>query len=663
MEKLFNPQSIALIGASRHKEKLGYQILENLVKSGYQGKIFPINPKAKEIIQLKAFGNVNDVPEKIDLVVIIVPAAIVPEVLSDCAKKQIPYAVVISSGFAEMGQKGQLLQEKILDVIKASPLRVIGPNCLGIINTDKNLNLTFSAPRLVKGNVSAVFQSGALGVALLDWAEKYEFGFAKFISLGNKVDIEESEVISFLADDPETKVIALYLEEIENLAKFLEVCRIVATKKPIILLKGGTTHLGARAAFSHTAALVNPFHITEAILAQSNIVVAQTIEEMLNLIQVLSWEPPARSSNTAIVTNAGGPGILAADAVARTKLNLPAFDKKTVGQLKKIFPRVASIANPLDLSGEAKAQDYANAISYFLKNPKISSITVLLTPQSATEITKTAEVLAKNTNASKAIIASFLGDRTVSDAVEILRRYHVPYFDTPESAIKALAQVTKYWEKFFAPKDIIEVEPGNLENIPLGDPLELLARYNIPIPPSGVATNIDVVMKIIGRIGMPVVVKNVSGKVIHKYKAGKVILNVQSESFLKFAVQKVGYPVLIQRMVDSPFEIFIGAKRDKNLGIILTFGWGGIFVEDLGDICVRILPLTELDLDEMIKGTKIGTILIREHVDLSPIKNILVEVSQIMAELDEITELDLNPVKITQTEAICVDARFKLGEL
>lgn len=660
MDKLFNPESIAVIGASRHKEKLGYQILYNIIQSGFCGNIYPVNPEAGEILGKKSYTKITDIEKEIDLAIVAVPANIVPEVLSDCVKKNVSFAVVISAGFSEIGTKGKIFQDEITDIIiKTSPLRLLGPNCLGVINTSNNLNATFAAPTLVKGNVAAIFQSGALGVALLDWAKTYEFGFSKFVSLGNKIDIEESEILEYLGRDEDTKVIAIYLENIACPEKFLQIARQVAAKKPVVILKGGTTKMGATAAFSHTAAMVTPNHLNQAIFIQSNLIVAKTIEEMLSLIQLLSCEPPVNQKKLAVITNAGGPGILATDAASRVGLNMPKISPRTEKELKKVLPSVGSIANPLDLAGEALAKDYETSLKAFIDEPQMAAILVLLTPQTMTEVDKTAEVLVKYKSLGKPIIAAFLGDRMVSSGIDILRKGRVPYFDDPEAAVRAIEKVTKYWNKFVCPRDLIELNSANETIEAAGDALELLDRYNIPIPPSGMATNMDIVMKIVGRIGMPVVVKNISHKFIHKFKAGKVVLNVQSESFLKQSVQKVGFPVLIQRMVESPFEIIIGAKRDRSMGIILTFGWGGVFTEDIGDISAKILPLTEYDLDEMIKETKIGKILVRENIDLSGLKNILVEVSQIMTDFPTITEIDLNPVKVMQDKVICVDARYK----
>jgi len=660
MDKLFNPSSIAVIGASRHKEKLGYQILYNIIQSGFGGNIYPVNPEASEILGKRAHKKIIDVEEEINLAIVAVPANVVPEVLADCVKKNVNFAVIISAGFSEIGKKGKIFQDEITDVIiKTSPIRVLGPNCLGIINTSNNLNATFAAPTLVKGNVGAIFQSGALGVALLDWAKTYEFGFSKFVSLGNKVDIEESEILEYLGQDEDTKVIAIYLENIACPKKFLQVARRVAAKKPIVILKGGTTKMGQTAAFSHTAAMVTPDHLTQAIFIQSNLIVAKTIEEMLSLIQLLSCEPPVNRKQLAVITNAGGPGILATDAASRLGLNMPVISPQIEKALKKVLPEVGTIANPLDLAGEALASDYETALTAFINEPQMAAILVLLTPQTMTEVDKTAEVLVKYRDVNKPIVAAFLGDRMVKSGIDILRKGRVPYFDDPDAAVRAIEKVTKYWDKFVSPRDLIELNSADESIEAAGDALELLDRYNIPIPPSGMATNMDVVMKIVGRIGMPVVVKNISHKFIHKFKAGKVILNVQSESFLRQSVEKVGFPVLIQHMVESPFEIIIGAKREDKIGTILTFGWGGVFTEDIGDISAKILPLTEYDLDEMIKETKIGKILIRENIDLSGLKNILIEVSQIMVDFPSITEIDLNPVKVMQDQVICVDARYK----
>lgn len=660
MDKLFNPKTIAIIGASHDKEKLGYQILDVLQKNNYHGKIYPINPDATEIMNLQCFSEIKLVDAEIDLAIIVVPAKIVPKVLKECVDKNVAFAIIISSGFSENGQEGKALQDQIKEIIKSSPIRVVGPNCLGVFNTATNFDATFASPKLIKGGVSAVFQSGALGVAMLDWADKYHFGFSKFVSLGNKIDIEESELIEYLADDPDTKIIALYLENISNPQKFLAVCRKATEKKPVIILKGGTTELGAKAAFSHTAAMITSSHTTKAIFHQANLIIAPSIEAMLNIIQILISEPQIINKKMLIITNAGGPGILATDMASRLGMKLPPISEKDIAALKKVLPNVATLSNPMDLSGTAKAKDYEAALEYAIKDNEYSSILVLLTPQTATEVRKTAEVLAKFNKYPKAIIASFLGDKAVFEAIDIFNEYKIPHFNDPEIAVFTINLIAHYYMNVWKKKYIIELESNGADIAELAEPLDLIKNYNIEVPESGIATNLDVAKKITTRIGFPVAVKNVGKFGEHKFKAGKVKLNIPDDDCLTNAIRQVGFPVMIQKMVDLPYEIIIGAKRDPKMGIILTFGWGGVYVEDLDDLSARIMPLTEIDLDEMIKETKIGKIMLKENVDLSGIKNIIIAIAQIMTDYEQITEIDLNPVKVSVDQSICVDARYNM---
>lgn len=659
MDFLFSPKTIAVVGASRHKEKLGYQIYEKLISGNFQGQVFPVNPEAYSILGQKVYGSLSNIPVDIDLAVIVIPAKFVVEAVKEAVKKQVKAAIIISAGFAEIGAEGHALQEQIKDVIKASPIRILGPNCLGVFNTANNFDATFASPKLVKGSVSAIFQSGALGVAFLDWASSYGFGLAKFVSLGNKVDIEETEIIEFLKNDPDTKIIALYLENVSNPNKFLKVCRETSAIKPIIILKGGTSNLGAKAAFSHTAAMVGSSLTTKALFSQSNLIVAQTIEEMLNLIMVLNTEPPMQSDKICLITNAGGPGILATDMVGRLGMKLPSPPEKDILALKKALPKAASFNNPFDLSGEAKASEY-NAALQFALHADYGAIILLLTAQTVTEVENTAEVISQYAKSPKPIIASFLGDKSVAKGKEILLKNLIPHFSDPELAVFALWKIAAYWKKRLNPIDLINIEKQTDGREMLGDPFILLQTYSVPIPLTGIATNLDVAYQIIGRIGYPVVVKNIAKFGEHKSKAGKVVLNISSDQFLLEAIKKVGFPVLVQSMVNAPFEVIIGAKRDQEFGVTLSFGWGGVYAEEINDIAARILPLTEVDLDEMIRETKIGQILIREKVDLSPIKNILIDVAQIMIDFPQITELDLNPVKVSEREAICVDTRYNV---
>lgn len=663
MEKLFNPKSIAVIGASRHPQKLGYQILENLIKAKFPGQIYPVNPEAKSILTIKCYPDILSVEKNIDLAIIIVPAKFVPIVLRQCAQKNVGFAVVVSAGFSEVGGEGKILQEEIKTIHEAHPtMRILGPNCLGVFNTNKNLNATFAAPYLRAGGVSAVFQSGALGVALLDWAEKYEFGFAKFLSLGNKVDLEESEIINYLKDDPETKIIALYLERISYPANFLNICREAAKKKPIVILKGGTTVMGAKAAFSHTASMISSTVLNKAIFTQANLISAQSIEEMLNLIQILSTETPVNKNSLAIITNAGGPAILATDQAEEIGIKMPALSPQTANHLKKTLPDISIISNPIDLTGEAKAEHYKLALESTTKDELFGSLLVILTPQTATEVEETAMVLSEFKNSEKVIAAAFLGDQAVNLGKKILIKNKIPHFEDPELAVATLSKIAKYWQRRYQPDRLLPTR-HDFKTSAFNDPFALLKSFGIKISPYKMVDNNQSAIQAAADIGYPVAIKLISPRFIHKSRSGKVKLNIQNEYQVKMVLGKLGFPALIQKMVDAPFEIIIGAKRDQNFGTFITFGWGGIFVEDLKDTSTRLSSgLTETDLNEMIKETKIGRVLIREKIKLDPIKTILTQVFQIMDAIPEIEEMDLNPIKVSSDNAICVDVRIKLEE-
>lgn len=654
IDKLFEPQSIAVIGASRHPEKLGYQILDNIIKSGFKGEIYPVNPETGEILEKISFAKIMDIDQNIDLAIIIVPAPIVPQVLKECVAKKVSYVVIVSSGFAESGPEGKELQDEINRIIINSKTRVLGPNCLGFFNTANNLNATFAKQELTKGGVAAVFQSGALGVAALDWAKEYGFGFSKFVSLGNKMDLEESDILEYLTNDTETKVVALYLEQIANAPKFLKIAKAIAEKKPLVIIKGGTTAAGAKAAFSHTAAMVTSNKINEAIFSQANLIYGRTINEMINLIPILSFEPPPKGKNLGIITNAGGPGILAADMADRCGLKL---------------------AKLLDLTGTALAADYKTILDDFIQSNIYDSILVILTPQSMTEVEKTAQIIAENSKSSKPILVSFMGDKSVRKATEIFKKSSVPFFSEPQDAVKALSKVTKYWEKRENPSQDIKLSSATKFQL-TDDPFDLISHYQIKTAESKFVEDFSEAQEAVKKIGYPVAVKNMA-EGVHKYKAGKLVLNVASDEMLKKALAKVGLPVVVQKMIDSPFEIIIGSKREENIGTacpqrpaglhggrVLVFGWGGILTQDLNDISMRVITpevsLTELDLDEMIKETRIGKVLIREKLDLEPIKDVLRKVAQLMTDFPEITELDLNPLKIKEGQAICIDVRYRV---
>ncbi|MEE8179757.1 MAG: CoA-binding protein, partial [bacterium] len=411
MEKLFNPKSIAVIGASRQEGKVGHSVLKNLLQYGYPGKIYPINPKAEEILKTRTYSTIFAVEGEIDLAVVAIPSQFVPSILRDCVSKKIGAVVIISAGFKESGKQGSQLERELVETIKNSGIRVLGPNCLGIIDTASSLNASFAAGMPSPGNIAFFSQSGALCTAVLDWALGEDVGFSKFISLGNKADIDEVDLLLTLADDQETKVILGYLEGVSNGTRFMEVAKEVSRKKPVIIIKSGRTQAGARAASSHTGTLTGLDTAYEAAFRQCGIIRAETVQDLFDYAIAFAHQPLPRGPNLAILTNAGGPGIIAADAVENSILQMASFRENTISKLRKELPSNASIYNPVDVIGDAGADRYEKAMKTIVDDPGVDSLTVILAPQAMTKIKETAEVIRKISSAvsDKPIVSSFMG--------------------------------------------------------------------------------------------------------------------------------------------------------------------------------------------------------------------------------------------------------------
>jgi acetyltransferase len=430
VEKLFNPKSIAVIGASRQEGKVGHSVLKNLLQYGYPGKIYPINPKAEEILRTKTYSTIFAVEGEIDLAVVAIPSQFVPSILRDCVSKKIGAVVIISAGFKESGKQGSQLERELVEIIKNSGIRVLGPNCLGIIDTASSLNASFAAGMPSPGNIAFFSQSGALCTAVLDWALGEDVGFSKFISLGNKADIDEVDLLLTLADDQETKVILGYLEGVSNGTRFMEVAREVSRKKPVIIIKSGRTQAGARAASSHTGTLTGLDTAYEAAFRQCGIIRAETVQDLFDYAIAFAHQPLPRGPNLAILTNAGGPGIIAADAVENSILQMASFRENTISKLRKELPSNASIYNPVDVIGDAGADRYEKAMKTIVDDPGVDSLTVILAPQAMTKIKETAEVIRKISSAvsDKPIVSSFMGRLEVKQGIRILRSGKIPNY-------------------------------------------------------------------------------------------------------------------------------------------------------------------------------------------------------------------------------------------
>ncbi len=697
LANFFNPKSIAVIGASEKKNKLGYALLKNLIDFKYGGKIYPINPKRQKILKLKTFPSVLDVQGKIDLAIVIIPSKIIPLILEQCGRKKIKSVIIISAGFREIGNKGKELENKIIKIAKKHGIKILGPNCLGILDSTNNLNASFAGQMLQKGKIGFISQSGAICCAALDWAEKMNIGFSRFVSLGNAADLNEIDFLRFFKKDSKTKTIIAYLEQITNGKKFIKETSQITKTKPLIVIKSGETKEGRQAVSSHTGALAKSNEMTKFAFQQSGIIQANSLLELFDLIKFYSAEILLNGPKIAILTNAGGPGAITADAVKKNNLKLANFQKKTVEFLEKKLPVSASVKNPVDLIGDAKADRYKIALDILIKDKKTDAIIIILTPQSVTEVKKTAEIIIKlSKKTKKPILTSFIGGKNIKQANEILSKANIPVYAYPEQAVKVLAKVWNYekWKKenkkispsfnfkisknsFNKIKRIIqEAKRKKLKQLNAFDAEKILKIYQIPIVKSYLAKNSNEAMKISKRINQSVVLKISSPDVIHKTDAGGIKNNLKTPQEIKLAFKEIiknvkkKFPkaridgIIIQPMVQEQKEMILGIKQDELFGPFVMFGGGGIFAEVFKDISFRLSPLVKQEAREMIKETKAMKILKgtrgQKPADIGAIVKILLNLSILSQDFPEIKEVDINPLMAGEKKAVAVDVRMMI---
>jgi acetyltransferase len=539
IQNFWEPKSIAVIGASHSPKKLGFQILKNLVSGGFLGRIYAENPNAKKILGFNCYTSVLDIPSPVDLALIVVPAPVVAKVLIECGKKLIKNAVIISAGFSETGGEGRVAEKKLSKISQKYNISILGPNTLGFMKPKAKINLTFARSKPIPGELALVTQSGALGSAILDWAGPKKIGISLFASLGNKLDITENDILNYLKNDAETKVVLLYLEWASEGKELVKILSEITPQKPIIVLIGGITSAGAHAATSHTGALAGGKQALLAAASSSNCLIAQNISEALNLILALTREKIPTANKISVITNAGGPGILATDEIIQEKLILAPLSDKTKKELSNKLSERASIANPIDLIGDAQSRDYENALKIVSVDPNVDSILVLLTPQTSTEIVKTARILAQIKGTSKKpIFASFLGGAKIAAGQKILDKSAVASFLYPDAAVKAISQITRYGSgKKSSNKDKLKSElevdralvsellkKGNYESL-----FNLLDQYQIPIPKIEEVDNKDDLLFKAQRMRLPLVLKTLSPEIIHKAASDGVILDIGDE--------------------------------------------------------------------------------------------------------------------------------------
>ncbi|OAG28439.1 acetate--CoA ligase alpha subunit [Thermodesulfatator autotrophicus] len=693
LDFFFKPQAIAVIGASREPGKVGHDVLKNLLDYKFPGPVYPVNPKAQEILGLKAYPSINELPQGVDLAVVAVRAPLVPEVISLCGQKGIKGAVVLSSGFKETGREGAKLELELIESARKHKVRIIGPNCLGILDTYSRLNATFAALKPLKGKIGFFSQSGALCLAVLEWSRAEKIGLSRFVSLGNKADISEIECLRALAEDPHTEIIMGYLEGIEDGRAFTEVASQVSRQKPVIIFKSGITAAGARAASSHTGSLAGSQEAFLAAVKRAGIIRAETLREFFNLALYFAGNPPMEGPYLGILTNSGGPGIIAADACEKSSLELPTLSAETIEKLRQVLPPYASFYNPVDITGDADAERYKKALSLLLEDKTLNGLLVILSRTATVDPEAVAETLSDK-KGTKPLVACFIGEESVKKAKTKLLKAHIPHFEYPEEAVSVFDKSWRYkfWLNKPRPKakrlkvdfkraaEVLQLVRSEGRRYFLDHEVkQILEAYGFTFPKTLLARTTDEALLAAKVIGYPVVLKLVSPQVQHKTDIGGVKLNIQNDEELVKAFQEMlisvrkrlpGVSVLgviVQEMVYKGKEVIVGFLRDPQFGPIVMFGLGGIYVEVMKDVTFNLAPLSKEEALEMIREIKAYPVLkgIRgePEVDMNALARSIMAMGQLVSDFPELSEGEINPLIIGPRgfKTIAVDARLSLG--
>jgi acetate---CoA ligase (ADP-forming) len=678
-----------VIGVSGEPQKIGYIVFDNLL-SAFGGRVFGVNPNTELVLGEKLYKTVLDVKETIDLAIICVPAKIVPHVLESCGKKKIPYVVVISSGFSEVGKAGRDRELELKKIAKKHGIRILGPNCLGVINNFNNLNASFATSKLpAKYRVGVFSQSGAMGAAMLDFANGGGFGFSYFVSLGNKSDISEVDLIDSWAGDANVSVGVGYLEDIKDGQAFLKAARKFTSKKPLIILKGGLTKTGERAASLHTAAMAQDEEVFKAAMKDAGVVLAKNLSDLFELAASFADNPLPKGKNLVIISNAGGPSVVTADACEIENVHLPQLSARTVHELAQ-KTEAASLENPIDLRGDATSKDFSLALSLAAADSKVDGILVIASPQRMTEVDEIAwEIVRAKKTSTKPIYVNFLGGEIVESAREILKNNGVPSFTYPERAVRAFrfqanftqtrlkeARELKKHHKHSVARSVIRFSGENMSYASLSKLLEL---YGLPMADVRLAKSQDEAKKALQEIKPPVVMKISSPDILHKTDYGGVILGVKDEEEATEAYNRIlknirhNFPkaringVVVMEMAHEGLELIVGAKRDATFGPVLMFGFGGILVELIGDYSLAITPFDRQKVKELIANTKVQKIIkgyrTSKKYSQKALEDIILGVGRLITEHPEISSIEINPVVLSDNGrgALGLDAKIDVN--
>ncbi len=697
IDVLFNPRSIAVIGASSTRGKLGNDVVRNIIDSGFDGRLYLINPKGGEILNHQVHRKVSDISSDVDVAVIVIPAKFVLTVVEECGRKGVKALVIISAGFKEVGHEGQEAEKKLVELAEKYGMVIQGPNCLGFMNMHRPYNASFSAGTPLKGTIAFASQSGALMTGILDWSLMEKIGFSKFVSLGNKAHLDEADFIEAFGRDPNSSFILLYIESVVDGRKFMEVCKKVVPKKPIFVVKSGVSEAGARAASSHTGSLAGSDTAYETAFKQVGVSRADSMSELFDVANVYDEMSLPAGNRVAIVTNAGGPGILTTDACEASGLEVAQLSQVTIKHLKENLPPAAAVYNPIDALGTASAEDYKLCVEAALRDENVDSVIVLLTPQAMTQVTETAQALveANQKYPEKPLLAVFMGGNSMVYPRIVLTEGKIPDFDFPKRAVNALAELYHYTVRRDSLKDeaiphfkadteavkaIIEKVREDGRRVLLGSEAHAIAEaYGISVAKMRLATSPEEAKGIAEELGFPVVMKIASPDIVHKSDIGGIRIGLKTPQEVEDAFRQIFnnaksqrpkaiiYGVDVQEMAEQGKELIVGCSRDIQFGPLIMFGAGGIFVNYLKDVAFRLAPMTRTDAEELVDETKIGTLLkgVRGEPpsDLKALHDTILRISQLVTDFEEIVELDINPLfGYEQGEGICaVDVKITIG--
>ena len=696
LNSIFYPQSVAVLGVTPTAGAVPYDIFYNILASGYKGVLYPIAPGKRSISAVRAYRYVSDVEAEVDLAVIVFPSSVVDKALEMCGEKGVKAAIVISAGFREIGPAGIKREQRVKDICKEYGISLIGPNCLGVINTDPSclLNASFARKMPSEDRIAFLSQSGALCTAVLDYARGKNIGFSKFVSFGNMAGVTEIDLLHYLHQDPKTDVILLYLEELRDGRALMEAAKQITrgpNAKPILVIKSGRTSQGADAASSHTGSLAGEDSICEAVFREAGIIRVNTLDAMFNAAILLTYQPMPAGNRVAIVTNAGGPGVMATDAAVSWDLDIARFEPRTTIKLQESLPAVANIKNPVDVIGDARSDRYESALDAVMQDANVDQLLVILTPQSMTDIQEIAQGIVKvQEKSNKPMACSFMGASDVQVGIDILEQAHIPHYILPELACKAMANVQRVckWRQ----TELTELESLSVDRAataaiidehPQGylaedQALAVLKAYGLSVPEYKLCKSADEAVAFAQKIGFPAVLKVVSPQIVHKFDIKGVALNLKNAEQLKEAyknmmdhIAKVQPDakitgVVVRGMIPAGHEVILGAKRDPVFGPTLMFGLGGIFVETFKDITFALAPVDQGIASRMVGQIKAIGLLKgargAEPADITSVEQSIRRLGQLISDFERIRELDINPLIVAPAGegSAVADVRIRL---